>query len=330
MFLSLFFVHLSNFSEKFVLEQLYCKFVFKTNRKEWFYINSQENITEIIINTINSIFSNLFSSIDNNIYSVLDEVTFIDTNIINNFIINKLLGNNLSNSLLAITNALLIGFAIYYCAKLLYSHFSYTEIEIPYQFVFKLLIFAICINSSYFICEQILNINYLISGSIQEIGKDIFNTNISFDSLIQNLNSIINIEGNSFNIFSVDGIIKGFISFGLFNLTFSYSLRYIMVKVFILISPFAFLTLTSHSTSWFFKSWIRNFIGLLLLQSLVSLILLVIFSINFNSSNLLSKFLYIGGIYALTRANNYIRELIGGISTDVSNAFNDIKGILHK
>lgn len=238
---------------------------------------------------------------------------------------NKLLGSNLSNSLLAITNALLIGFAIYYCIKLLYSHFSYTEIEKPYQFIFKFLIFSICINSSYFICEQILNINYLISGSIREIGKNLFNLDINFNNLILNLNSVISIENDSFNIFSVDGIIKGFISFGLFNLIFSYSLRYIMIKVFILISPFAFLTLTNHSTSWFFRSWIRNFIGLLLLQSLIAFILLIIFSIDYNFTDLFSKFMYIGGIYALSRANTYIRQLIGGISTDISNSFTSFK-----
>ena len=101
-----------------------------------------------------------------------------------------------------------------------------------------------------------------------------------------------------------------------------------MIKVFILISPFAFLTLTNYSTSWFFKSWIRNFIGLLLLQSLIVFILLIVFSIDYNSTDLFSKFLYIGGIYALSRANTYIRELIGGISTDISNAFGSIKGLL--
>ena len=239
-----------------------------------------------------------------------------------------MLGNNLSNSLLAITNALLLGFTIFYCVKLLYSHFSYTEVEKPYQFFFKLLIFSICINSSFFICEEIININYLISGSIREIGKNIFGNEISFNSLILNLNSVISIEGDSFNIFSVDGIIKGLISFSLFNLVFSYSLRYIMIKVFVLISPFAFLSLTNHSTSWFYKSWFRNFLGLLLMQSLISLILLIIFSIDYNSNDLFSKFMYIGGIYALTRVNTYIKELVGGISTDISNVFSSIKGLI--
>ena len=120
---------------------------------------------------------------------------------------------------------------------------------------------------------------------------------------------------------------KGFISINLFSLIISYSLRYVMIKVFILISPFAFLSLTNHSTSWFFKSWIKNFISLLLLQSLISLILLIIFSINFNSEDIFSKFIYIGGIYSLSRANMYIKELIGGISIDIQNNFGNFKSL---
>lgn len=221
----------------------------------------------------------------------------------------------------------MLGFTVYYCFKLLFSHFSYTQIESPYQFVFKLLFFGLCINFSYFICEQILSVNNLISGSICEVGQNIFHTEISFNNLILKINNIISIEENSFNIFSIDGLMKGFISISLFSLIISYSLRYIMIKVFILISPFAFLTLTNHSTSWFFKSWIKNFISLLLLQSLISLILLIIFSIDFNSEDIFSKFVYIGGIYALSRANTFIKELIGGISIDVQNNFGNFKSL---
>ena len=39
------------------------------------------NISEIIISSINNLFSNLFSSIDKNIYPILDNITFIDENI---------------------------------------------------------------------------------------------------------------------------------------------------------------------------------------------------------------------------------------------------------
>lgn len=212
--------------------------------------------------------------------------------------------------------------------KLLFSNFSYLELEKPYQFIFKVLIFAIAINFSYFICEQFLFINSLISSSIGAIGKNLFHTEISFQSLISTLNSIVSIEQSSFNIFSIDEMIKGFISLGLFNLVFSYSLRYIMIKVFVLLTPFAFLSLINHSTSWFFKTWIRSFFSLLILQSFISLILLIIFSLNFNTEDLFSKFMYVSGIYALSKANTYIRELFGGISTDVSSHFNSLKSFI--
>lgn len=279
------------------------------------------NLTTSIIETINSIFETLFSSIDTTIYSVLDELTFIDKNILNNSIFQKIFGSTVDNGLLVIANSLLVGFSLYYAIRLIYSYYMNLQIERPYQFIFKLLIFGIVMNCSYFICNQFIQINSFISDAIRTVGSNIFGHNISFSELINKLN-YLSIKENEFNIFSFDGLIKSFISISLFNLIFSYSLRYIMVKVFILITPFAILSLVNESTSWFFKTWLRTVLSLLLQQSLIAIILLIIFSFNFSSNNIISQLMCIGGIYALVRANSYIRSLIGGISTDVSNNFN--------
>ena len=279
------------------------------------------NLTTSIIETINSIFETLFSSIDTTIYSVLDELTFIDKNILNNSIFQKIFGSTGNNGLLVIANSLLVGFSLYYAIRLIYSYYMNLQIERPYQFIFKLLIFGIVMNCSYFICNQFIQINSFISDAIRTVGSNIFGHDISFSELINKLN-YLSIKENEFNIFSFDGLIKGFISISLFNLIFSYSLRYIMVKVFILITPFAILSLVNESTSWFFKTWLRTVLSLLLQQSLIAIILLIIFSFNFSSNNIISQLMCIGGIYALVRANSYIRSLIGGISTDVSNNFN--------
>lgn len=279
------------------------------------------NLTTSIIETINSIFETLFSSIDTTIYSVLDELTFIDKNILNDSIFQKLFGSNSTNGLLVIANSLLVGLSLYYAIRLIYSYYMNLQIERPYQFIFKLLIFGIVMNCSYFICNQFIQINSFISDAIRTVGSNIFGHNISFSELINKLN-YISIKENEFNIFSFDGLIKSFISISLFNLIFSYSLRYIMVKVFILITPFAILSLINESTSWFFKTWLRTVLSLLFQQSLVAIILLIIFSFNFSSNNIISQLMCIGGIYALVRANSYIRSLIGGVSTDVSNNFN--------
>ena len=278
-------------------------------------------MTTSIIETINSIFETLFSSIDNTIYSVLDELTFIDKNILNNSVFQKIFGSTGNNGLLVIANSLLVGFSLYYAIRLIYSYYMNLQIERPYQFIFKLLIFGIVMNCSYFICNQFIQINSFISDAIRTVGSNIFGHDISFSELINKLN-YLSIKENEFNIFSFDGLIKSFISISLFNLIFSYSLRYIIVKVFILITPFAILSLINESTSWFFKTWLRTVLSLLFQQSLVAIILLIIFSFNFSSNNIISQLMCIGGIYALVRANSYIRSLIGGISTDVSNNFN--------
>lgn len=285
----------------------------------------QTEVVNVIIETINSLFSNLFSSIDNSIYSYLDNFTFIDSQIISNSFFEKILGANGKTGILYLTDSLLLGIVIYYAIRYFYSSVSGNNIEKPSQFIFKMIILGIFINSSFFLCELFLNLNFLISSSIQEIGENVIGTEISFSSLIQNLNSIISVGNNSFDLFSFDGIIKGIISVGLLNILFSYSLRYILIQVFVLTTPLAILSVMNTSSYWIFKSWFRSFFSLLFLQSFVSLILIVMLS--FDSSN---KLLLIGSIYALMKSNSFMRELLGGVSVEISSNISSIITSLKK
>lgn len=287
--------------------------------------NSNTNsTTDTIIQTINTIFENLFSSIDNSLYSVLDNITFITSDILNDKYFEKIFGTATTDGILLIANSLLIGFLIYYALRNLLANFTYVQIESPVQFVLKMIIFGICMNSSYFIVGQVIDIMSNISLAIKEIGENLFSKNIGFSELITSINNALSVDTSSINIFSIDGLIKATLTISLFNLVFSYSLRYIMIKVFILISPFAFLALSQNSTAWFFKAWIRNFFSLLFIQIIVALVLLILFSMDYSSNNLLVKFLYIGGIYALIRVNTFVREFIGGVSTNVQSGINGL------
>lgn len=283
---------------------------------------TSDNMANIIITTINTILENLFSSIDNTLYSVLDDITFISSDILDSAYFQKILGMSASSGILVIANSLLFGFLLYFSIKYLLSHFYSIEVESPYQFIFKLLFFGIAMNSSYFIIGQILDISSNITLSIRNLGENIFNTQICFSSLINKINSCIGIDSITTNIFSVDGLIKSVLSCSLLSLVLSYSLRYIMVKVFALLSPFAILSLSLNSTSWFFKSWFRNLFSLLFIQILVSIVLLILFSMDYSSDGLIVKFLYVGAIYALIRVNSFVREFVGGVSTNVSHSVN--------
>ena len=190
---------------------------------------------------------------------------------------------------------------LYYGVKFLLSHLTYERIDRPSSFLTKLIIFGICMNSSFFIVELFINLMSNISLAIRSIGEDLFNQNICFSTLITNINTNISVDTSSINIFTIDGIIKGILSFSLLNLVFSYSLRYILIKVFVLITPFAFLSLSLSNTNWFFKAWLKNLFSLFFIQIIVSIVLLLLFSVNFSDSNLFNKFIYIGGMYALIR-----------------------------
>lgn len=288
-------------------------------------MEQSQNITQIIIDTINSIFESIFSSIDNHLYSLLDELIFIDSDILNNRYFEEILGNSTSSGILLISNALLFGFLLYYSIKYLLSHLTYDRIDRPSSFFIKMLLFGICMNSSFFMIELFINLISTISLFIRSIGEDLFNETICFSTLISNINSHISIDTSSLNIFTIDGLIKGILSVSLLNLVFSYSLRYIFIKVFILITPFAFLSLILSNTSWFFKAWFKNLFSLLFLQIIVSIILLLLFSVDFSSGDLFNKFIYVGGMYALIKANSLVRDFIGGVSTTITQSVKSFK-----
>lgn len=283
------------------------------------------NIIDVISMTINTIFSNLFSSIDNELFGIIDDIIFIDKNIITDSHFENIIGSNASEGILLICNALIIGFMLYYGISLLFSHLTFSENTRPTAFIFRVIVFSILLNFSPFICEILIELISNISLAIRNIGESLFNKEICFSSLIQELNNIISINNTDFNLFSLNGLLKGFTSISLLNLIFTYSLRYIMIKIFTLLAPFAFLTLFLHNTKWFFNTWLKAYLSLLFMQILISLILVITFSFNFSTNDLLSKLLILGSIYAIIKANTFIKELMGGISTEISLNINKLR-----
>jgi len=284
-------------------------------------------ISSIISSTINEMFYKIFSSIDNSIYSVLDDFTFISTDILSDKYFSKIFGSSSTSGILLISNALVFGYLLYYGFKLFLSHLGVTQVERPAQFILKLIIYTICMNFSLFICEEIIDLISIMSSSIRQVGENLYKNPICFSELITELNSVISI-GDSLEVFSLDGIIKSIISVGLLNLVITYAVRYVLIKVFVFISPFAILSLCNKSTSILFKSWFKSFISLMLVQVFVAIILLLIFSLDFKTNNTFSKFILIGAILILIKANTYVREMLGGISSDVGMGLGNFKGML--
>lgn len=52
------------------------------------------------------------------------------------------------------------------------------------------------------------------------------------------------------------------------------------------------------------------------------------FSIEYSSTNLVSKLLFIGSIFALMKVNNYVRDFIGGITIDIHNSIYGFRNLI--
>lgn len=273
-----------------------------------------EDYSNTIQNSLNTIFSKIFSSLDNSFYSILDNLAFINTSILDNNVIKALLGTNIKSGILAICNSFILGFILYYSIRFLFSHLIYIKTESPKEFIFKAIIFAVLMNNSLWICEQIIFIIDFCTSFLISTAENLFQRTITFSEFLNVLNTTLFWVPTATDLFSFAGIVKSFSSIGLINLVFTFSLRYIMILLFILISPFAFLSLITTSSSWIFKTWIKSFISLLLYQLIIGLLLIISFTFTNIANSLLVSIFYVGIIQVFQKSGYFIREIFGGIS----------------
>lgn len=276
---------------------------------------TSESLAELIFQIINYILTKLFSSIDKTIYSMLDSIVFIDKDILKN--ISKILGENSSEGLILISNSLILGFFIFYSFQYLLSHLTYKKIQTPSQFIFKSIIFLAIMNSSLWICEEIINIVSLLTKAINLLSNSLFDCDISFVNLTSNLNDLIYVKDSIIDIFSFDGIIKSFSSFGMLSLMINFSFRYVLIDLLVLISPFAFLSLILESSERFFYAWFKSFISMLLIQILLSLIILLSYSFSIIDNLDIQKLLSVASIFSIIKTDYIMKELLGGLTFQI-------------
>lgn len=120
-------------------------------------------------------------------------------------------------------------------------------------------------------------------------------------------------------------LLRAFLLYGLVDLLLNYSLRYVLLQVLVLLCPFGIMSLINSSTSWIFRAWGKALLSLIAIQFFVPIVLIVIFCIGEDN-----QLLFVSGIYVLTKANSYVRELFGGISTEFSGNFSGITSLLKK
>ena len=275
-----------------------------------------------IITNLNYLLEKVFKSIEGEIFKTLDKLTIIGPEILKEEPLKNIVFENKVNGLVIIANTLILFFVIYYVFKQLIGIYNGNKIESIYVFIIRIIIVCIIVNFSYYICEEILNIFGILGESIDTYASDLINRRVTFENL---KDSIINIE-NIINtdLVSLDGIIKGIISFGSVSILISFSVRYVTVIFLIIISPLAFVCLSSNLTSGIFNMWVKMLIVNLTVQIGIKLLIFIPLAYK-NQNDIIYKIILVGTISLIYKFNIFIKELLARISNEnnVKNIFKD-------
>lgn len=270
------------------------------------------NINDII-NSLNLISEKLFKSVEGEVYTTLDKIVNISPKILRSEPLKDIFFENKISGIVLIANSLIMFYITYYIFTQLVSLYNGNTAENVYIFIIKLVVISILVNNSYFICEVILDITSEITNVIEIYGKDISKQEISFSNLKEKILSIKDFMKN--DLLSLDGLIKGVISFGAITILINFSIRYVTVIFLIIIFPLSLITLISNITSGIFKSYFKLLIITLLTQIIVKLVILIPLMYK-DVDSIMYKIILVGSIYIIYRINTFVKELFVKITEE--------------
>lgn len=271
--------------------------------------------TQNIINSLNTVFEKLFKSIESEVYEKIDDLINITPELFTKSPFKKIFFQDSTNTLIIVANSLILFYVIYFVCLKLISVYNGNNTQNVYKFIIRLVFIVIFVNYSYYICKEFVNIISLFSDCISGSLYDISGTEVTFVNLKENIIKIDDLLKS--DILSLNGIIKGIISFGSISILINFSIRYVTVIFLITISPFAFVSLGSELTIGVFKVWFKTLFVTLMIQVVIKFIIFI--PLLYKDINSMTyKIILVGSIYVVYKINGFTKELFSKISSDVN------------
>lgn len=270
------------------------------------------NVTDIISN-LNSVFEKMFKSIEGEVYEVLDNIMVIKSDILSIEPIDKIIS---SSGFILIANSIILFLVVYYTFTVLISMYNGNKSENVYHLIIKLILVGILVNNSYFLIEQILNLNESLTLGVESLCEDLAGKKVCFNSMKESILSIKDFMKADF--LSLDGLIKGVLSFGTVTILINFCVRYVTIVFLIIISPIAFCLLASDLTSNIFFTWIKM-LAVNLFSQVVLKIILVVPLMYKDTGSMMYKIILIGTIYIIYKFNGFVKEFFSKFSKDKIN-----------
>lgn len=267
-----------------------------------------------LLNSLDVISEKLFKAVEGQVYEVLDNIVIIGPEILTTEPLKNIFFEDKINGIVIIANALIMFYVVHYIFTQLISVYNGNQAENIYRFILKTIIITLIVNNSYFLCQQILELTDALTTGISIFTSELSKQEISFTNLKENIISMKDFMSS--DLLSLDGLIKGIISFGAVSILLNFSIRYVTIIFLIIISPLALVTLGNNLTSGICKSWFKILIVNLSIQLFVKLIILIPIMYK-DVNNIMYKIILVGTIYILYKINNFSKELLVKISGEV-------------
>ena len=268
-------------------------------------------MTENLLNSINIILEKIYKSVEGNVYELLDKLVTISSDILKEEPLKHIFKDE--NGVIFVATSLILFYVVQYILMKLIAMYNGNNPENIFKFVLRMVITVVIASSSKYICEIVLQINEMFTNIISSIGESISKHEISFvgfGEVVTDLEKYMSTDN-----LGVDGLIKGFISFGAITLLINYSVRYVTIIFCILVMPFAVMFSITPSTRGIFNSWIKICIVNLSQQWIVKFLLIIPLCFKEIDTDIF-KIIVLGTIYLLYKINIFSKEFLGNISAE--------------
>lgn len=277
--------------------------------------------TQNIINSLNTVSEKLFKSIEGEVYRRIDDLVNITPKIFKEQPLKEIFFQDKINLLVLIANSLILFYVIYFVILKIISIYNGNKSQSVYIFVLKLIIVAALVNSSYYLCQEIINLVSLFTDCIDGVLEDIAGQTINFENLKESILKIDDLMKS--DMLSLDGVIKGVISFGSISILINFAIRYVTIIFLIIVSPFAFSSLSSELTLGIFKTWVKTLFVTLMVQLVVKFVIFIPLLYK-DINSMIYKIILVGSIYIIYKINNFTKDIFIKITSDMpkTNIFN--------
>lgn len=261
-----------------------------------------------IVSVVNTLAENIYESIEKDVYKLLDELLYIDKNLLDLQVFKKLSLDSDKNTVILLALCFITMFLICFAIRRIIAMYTAKPSNTA-GFILRIIICSTLAMSSYYICEILLDINFKISEVFMEMGEDVTGKEILFNTI----KDVISSFGQEDGFISLNGAIKGMVGFGAISLLLNFCVRYVTVIFLVITAPLCFMMAINSSTFGIFTKWLKLLVINLFIQNITAIVIIIPLCISDTSSTVF-KTLLVGSIYILYKINPFVSDIFSNLN----------------